>query len=506
MIRNYGIGNRAIAVTTQRPEILRADALVLPWAGPDAPRPADGALAAAGDVVLQEIAEYGGEREVMLTSGGALPQRFLFHLSLPANEKVDLALVEDRFRECFFQAGVLGLQELAVAILDFSPHVESFSELVGRVWVTTREFLARERGPRRLLFLVDDRDLRGQYLRHFLDRKQAEDHRWEGEDQTLATPLPPRSGTVAAAPLKTPGTMTEQVLSMELADVLPAPEALEAVLDALLSDYAAGRDSGDARLALAGPMNAALDQALSNRRGRDELLSSHLRVLGSPLVMRLPWELLPARDGRGFLGEDHLFTRGTNFLHFRRRGVRAETDGLRTSLRVVGESGAARQLAQGVQELVEARGLEVFWSTEQEATARLIHCLDLPALDSLLAEGRPDCELVLLDLPPGASLSDPDSDPLGERARELLAHGCRHVLAPLAPFREVAERDTFRAALYERLLGGASVGGALHYAQRVLMEAHGPDSGWWLYRLFGQTDCALLPARSRGREAFELVP
>ncbi len=504
MIRNYGIGNRAIALSTQQASELRVDALVLPWSGPDSPRPPSAVLKMAGETVLGEIAEYGGEREVMLTSSGDLPQRFLFHLCLPAEEKADLAVLEDRFRECFFQAGLLGLREVAIAILDFSPYVESFSDLVTRVWTTSREFLSRERGPRRLLFLVDDRDLRGQYLRHFLDRKQLEDRRWEGEEPVLATPLPPGARQPLPRPLRAPGLATEQVLSLELSELLPAPEQMEAALADLLADYSEARDPSENRLRLVGPMAAALAAGLAQRGGEDGL-GERLRVLGAPVVLRLPWELLPSQRDGVFLGETHLFTRGTNFLHFRRRNLRPETDGLRTSLRVVGESGAARRLAQGIQELVETKGLDVYWSTEQEASARLIHCLDASALESLLAEGRPDCELVLLDLPPGGGQEAGDPDLLGERAGELLAHGCRHVLVPLAPFREVSERDAFRAALYERLLGGATVGEALQYAQRVLMESHGLDSGWWLYRLFGQTDCALLPARSRNREASTLV-
>ncbi len=504
MIRNYGIGNRAIALSTQQAFELRVDALVLPWSGLDSPRQPSAAHRAAGEGVLAEIAEYGGEREVMLTSAGALPQRFLFHLSLPAEEPVDLAVLEDRFRECLFQAGLLGLREVAISILDFSPYVESFSELVTRVWATSREFLSRERGPRRLLFLVDDRDLRGQYLRHFLDRKQLEDRRWEAEEPVLATPLPPGARTPLPRPLRAPGLSTEQVLSLELSEVLPAPELMEAALEALLADYREGRDASESRLRLIGPMAAAFTAGLA-LRGGDEALAERLRVLGSSVVLRLPWELLPGQREGLFLGETHLFTRGTNFLHFRRRNLRPETDGLRTSLRVVGESGAARRLAQGIQELVETKGLDVYWSTEQEASARLIHCLDAAALDSLLAEGRPDCELVVLDLAPGGGEDPTGPDRLGERAGELLAHGCRHVLVPLAPFREVGERDAFRAALYERLLAGATVGEALQYAQRVLMESHGMDSGWWLYRLFGQTDCALLPARGRSREAATLV-
>jgi len=504
MIRNYGIGNRAIAISTQQPDVLRADALVLPWSGLDSPRPPSAVLQAAGAAVVAEIAEYGEGSEVMLTSAGALPQRFLFHLSLPREEKVALSVLEDRFRDCFFQAGVLGLRELAVAILDFSPYVESFSDLVARVWTTSREFLSRERGPQRLLFLIDDRDLRGQYLRHFLDRKQAEDRRWEHEEPVLATPLPPGARLLRQPVLRAPGQDTEQVLSLELSDALPAPEAMAAALRALLEDYRLGRELGESRLRLVGPMAAAFAAGLA-QRGEERAPAERLRILGSPLALRLPWELLPSAREGVCLGEGHLLTRGTNFLHFRRRNLRPGTDGLRTSLRVVGESGAARRLAQGIQELVETRGLEVYWATEQEATARIIHCLDAAALESLLDEGQPDCELVVLELPPGHEAELAELDPLGERAGVLLAHGCRHVLAPLAPFREVGERDAFRAALYERLLGGATVGESLQYAQRVVMESQGADAGWWLYRLFGQTDCALLPARARGRDGATLV-
>ncbi len=505
MIQHYDIRKRRIGMSTQTPEILRVDALVLPWSEPESEHPESAVLAKAGDVVREEIAEYRGEREVMLTSGGSLPTRFLFHLSLPTEGKADLRTIEMRFRDCFFQASVLGIQEIAISLGDFSHHVESFSELVGRIWDTSREFLAREKGPQRLILLVDDRDLRGQYLRHFLDRKEAEDRKWERLDGAHAVPNTPDIESKPAPNFldDTPRRVlaTEQVLNLELdgspGDARSVEERLEAALESLIEDYQAGRALAESLDRLTPTMSAVLAESIAAREDGETTLSEQLRVLGNPLVMRLPWELLRAEGETLYLGETHLFTRGTNFLHFRRRGNPTPTDPRRVSLRVMGETPRAQALAGGLQELVIAKDLDVQWSQESSAAVRLVHCLDQGTLESLLTEDDPACELVFADLPPGES--GMDAGVIAETARRLLAQGCRHVLAPLAPFRSSTERDAFRAAFYERILSGASPGDALRYGQRVLMEAHGAASGWWLYRLYGQTDAPLLPARPRQR-------
>ena len=512
MIQHYDIRKRRIGMSTQSPEILRVDALVLPWSEPDSEHPESPVLTKAGEAVREEIAEYKGEREVMLTSGGTLPTRFLFHLSMPAEGKADLRTVEARFRDCFFQASVLGIQEIAVSLVDFSCHVDSFSELVGRLWDTSREFLAREKGPQRLILLVDDRDLRGQYLRHFLDRKEAEDRKWERLDGAHAVPNAPDIESKPAPNFldDTPRRVmaTEQVLNLELdsatGDTQAVEERLEAALDDLIEDYRAGRALAGSLDRLAPTMSAALAESMAARGGGDTELSERLRVLGGPLVMRLPWELLQAEGEAIHLGEDHLFTRGTNFLHFRRRGNPQPADPRRVSLRVMGEAGPAQILAGGLQEMVIAKDLEVQWSQESNAAARFVHCLDKGTLEGLLLEDDPACELVFADLPPGED--GPDTSGVAEIARRLLAQGCRHVLAPLAAFRSSSERDIFRAAFYERVLSGASPGEALRYGQRVLMEAHGTTSGWWLYRLYGQTDAPLLPAKQRQQTKQVLQP
>ncbi len=502
MIHNYDIRDRKIGMCTQAPETLGVDALVVPWASPESEHGESSVLTLAGQSVRNEIFEYHGEREVMLTSGGLLPSRFLFHLTMPDEGVADLRILEDRFRDCFFQAGVLGIKELAISLPDFTAHVDSFPDLVARIWETSREFLARERGPSRLIYLVDDRDLRGQYVRHFLDRKEEEDRKWERLDGGRVAPAAVTEDKPTASLLDTPlrKLRTEQVLNLDLGadgnDPTMAEAGLEAALDALIEDYQAGRALAGRLELLGPPMSQALADSLAKGKGEPQALGERLRVLGNPLVMRLPWELLQSEGELLHLGEEHLFTRGTNFLHFRRSGRSPASDSRNVSLRVMGETPAAQALAGGIQELVIMRELDLLWCTADEAAARLVHCLNAGALESLLREEDPACELVFADLPP---CEEPEGGAnLGEIARELLARGCRHVLVPLAPFRSSSERDTFRGAFYERLLSGASPGESLQYSQRVLMETFGTGSGWWLYRLYGQTDAALISGKAKG--------
>ncbi len=504
MIRHYNIRDRKIGMCTEAPETLEVDALVLPWSGHESEYGESSVMSSAGQSVRNEIDEYNGEREVMLTSGGLLPVRFLFHLTLPESGAADLRTIEDRFRDCFFQAGVLGIQELAISLPDFTAHVDSFADLVARIWETSREFLARDRGPRRLILLIDDRDLRGQYLRHFLDRKEEEDRQWERLDGARVTTVTKVEAKPPASLLDTPRRTlkTEQVLNLDPVGISDDPHTAEQelaeALDALLEDYQAGRTLAGNLDRLSPAMSSALAGSLSSGSASPRPLGDRLRVLGNPLAMRLPWELLQEKDGLLYLGEGHLFTRGTNFLHFRRHGKAQPTDLRKVSLRVMGETPSAQSLSGSIQELVILRELDLLWSTESEAAARLVHCLDAGALEALRAEEDPACELVFADLPPGESPAC--ADEIGETARHLLAQGCRHVLAPLAPFRSSSERDAFRAAFYERLLAGATPGESLQYAQRVLMETFGMGCGWWLYRLYGQTDFPLIPGKAGGRK------
>jgi len=112
----------------------------------------------------------------------------------------------------------------------------------------------------------------------------------------------------------------------------------------------------------------------------------------------------------------------------------------------------------------------------------------------LLEEIPLACELAFLELD-AADASRPGGDFVEDWSRQLLTHGCRRVLAPLAPFRGEDERQLFRRSFYEALLAGQSAGRALQRAQETLHEELGPRCGWWLYRIFGQTDEALIPAR-----------
>ncbi|MBN2170425.1 MAG: hypothetical protein JW819_03775 [Candidatus Krumholzibacteriota bacterium] len=488
MIHQYEIRSRIVEIATQSAREIRAESLLLPWPEGGSEHPA-GALGLAGTAVLDEIAAYRGERDVMLTSAGALPARFLFLLSLPVDEPCPPSLIEERFRDCLFQASVLGLAEVAVPVLEFSPYVSSFSELVDSIWNACREFLGRERGPQRILFLVDNRDLRGQYLRHFLRRKESEDHDWDEEGAVA-----PRAGAAAprelppAAPPAPQGAL-EKVLSPELLD---ADFFARGVAD-LLADYGAGRDPAETLARLEPAMRTALLDCLGD--GFEQTaLPPRLRILGDGEILRLPWELL--RRGDRFLGEDHLIARGISFLHFLRNGrIAAGRRPLRLLVR--GEAEAARELGTELQQLARQHHITLDAGDRDAAGAGVVHCLGRDSLRELLAGVRMPCDLTLLELEPG---DEPPSGgaTLEDWAQQLLGRGCRRALIPLAPFRDEAERRLFRAVLYGRLFLGDTAGEALLRAQAALRREFGPGAGWFLFRLFGQTDEGLVPARRPG--------
>jgi hypothetical protein len=131
----------------------------------------------------------------------------------------------------------------------------------------------------------------------------------------------------------------------------------------------------------------------------------------------------------------------------------------------------------------------------------LVHCLDARAAADLLERERPASELIYLDLPLGDADGAEAAAALSELARGFVAHGTRRVLAPLARFRNEDERQGFRTAFYRQLLAGDSAGEALRRAQQSTRDRFGAESGWWLYRIFGQTDEALIPAASRDRSS-----
>ena len=486
MTHQYEISGRVVEIATGSTGEIRAESLLLPWPEGGTERP-EGALGLAGTAVLDEIAAYRGERDVMLTSAGALPARFLFLLSLPVDEACPPELVEERFRDGLFQAGVLGLSEVAVPVLEFSPYVNSFSELVESIWNACREFLGQERGPHRILFVVDNRDLRGQYLRHFFRRKESEDHDPAEDAAAPRAVAPPRELPPAAPPA--PRVALEKVLSPELMD----GGRLAQGVAALLADYAAGRDAAEALSRLEPVMRAALLGCLGDGfEGR--ALPPRLRILGEDGVLRLPWELL-RRDGR-FLGEDHLFARGASFLHFLRDGRSVAS---RRSLRLLvrGEAEAARGLGTELQQLARQHHVTLDGGDRSADGAGVVHCLGRESLRELLAGVRMPCDLTLLELEPGET--PPGGAPsLEDWAQQLLGRGCRRALIPLAPFRDEGERRLFRAVLYGRLFLGDPVGDALQRAQAALRREFGPGAGWFLFRLFGQTDEGLVPARRPG--------
>jgi O-acetyl-ADP-ribose deacetylase (regulator of RNase III) len=488
MKSNTGIQSRTVEISTKLPEEVESDALLLPWRGGEELEEAGGILQKAGPDVLEEILEYRGEREVMLTSAGDLPMRFLFHLTMPAEGKASLDILEERFRDCLFQAGVLGIREIAIPLLEYSSFVDSFSELVATVWRSCSEFVARERGPKRVLFLIQDRDLRGQYLRHFFNRKLAESEGWgmmDSSKQPVATIRPPGLPRPLGADYSQ--FETEKVFSPELAD----PEGLGVILDELLREYSEDRNYDVTLERMLPPMRSAFRHCIGGKEALHDL-PSRLRVLGADSVLRLPWELIHERGT--FIGEDHLFTRGTNFLHFNKDNRPFKGGTPNVSFRVAGGADAAREVGAEITELTERAQPELKWSEESEAEIRMLHCMGEDTARALLEQETPAYEIAFIDLESGDCVAGEPEGSLDELARSLLASGCRRVLVPLARFRKRQERQIYRRAFYDRLLSGAKAGEAHRYAQRALMEAFGAYSGWWLYRIFGQTDEAILPA------------
>jgi O-acetyl-ADP-ribose deacetylase (regulator of RNase III) len=491
MIRRFDIRQRSIEIRTTRLQQVPADALLLPWiaqADRDTQERRLERLGLDAASLLDEIAEYKGEREVMLTSPGGLPVRFLFHLTLPEKGAVDLALVEERFRDCLFQAGVLGLRSLAIPVLEFAAYSERFSELISTIWKACNEYLARDKGPRRILFIVEDRDLRGQYLRHFLRRKEAEEQGWAkvaGEPSSAEA-----MSSVIAAESPSPFLSLREEMPEELI-LSPAPTdpgTAAAGLAALLAAYAAGKDLGPSLSRMAGPLADAFLTSIPLGLPLAEL-PPQIRLLGAPEILRLPWELIGDAGGT-YLGETHLLVRGTNFLHFAaRRGPRpAHSPAM--DLRVLGPDRQARRVAEELETFMppgRAAG-----ATPGREPSRLRHCLEESGAHALLAGEHLPCELAVLEwsAPHRAGEAGPE-----EWAAKLLAKGCRRVLAPLAPFRDERERSAYMGALYSRLFAGAALGEALHYGQRAVMEGFGTQSGWFLLRIYGHAQGALFPTQ-----------
>ena len=108
MTHQYDIRQRNVEISTKLPTEVKVDAMILPWRPLKADEEATGILGQAGEQVLEEIAEYKGEREVMLTSAGDLPARFLFHLTMPGNDEVPSRTLEERLRVDQRRLGLAG--------------------------------------------------------------------------------------------------------------------------------------------------------------------------------------------------------------------------------------------------------------------------------------------------------------------------------------------------------------------------------------------------------------
>jgi hypothetical protein len=458
-----------VEVSSREPSNVSADALVLPWRGDEGIL--SSLLEESAPSVLAQLKEYPEDRDLRLTSAGMLPLRFLLHLSLPARGSAGKELLRSRMGELFQHARVLALRELAFPIGQFADAGEDFPVLVEALWESWKE---EGEENIHLKLLVDDQDLRAEYLRRFLQRR--------------------RGASAAPAKDRSRENLTGSVEGA-LRPVLPAGLDLEQALERLLEDYREGRPLDDALALLNGPMSKAFAGALEPGEELDDL-PGVLRVLGAGLMQRLPWELL--KDGSTFLGERFLFPRGSSFYVLGGRNQVADTS---YHIEVFADENRRGALTQEIRNLLH-RGGATLEESKSEKEAHSVFCASgLEAWENLLAdENLLGGEMIFLEK--ANDWEEPvDAEELAGR---FLARGFRRVLSPMAAFRDPREARIFRMAFFEQYFRGHGAGGALRYAQRALLEAFGIHSGWFLYRIFGQAEDRTYATRSSIRKGMDL--
>ncbi len=459
-----------VEVALRDPREVSAEALVLPWRGDEGILPSLLEEGAAG--VLAQLREYPEDRDIRLTSAGMLPLRFLLHLTLPARGGASKDLLRKRLGDTFRHARVLALRDLAFPIGQFADAGEDFAELVEALWESWSE---EGEGGIRLRILVEEDDLRAEYLRRFLQRRRG----------------------AAAAPRQDSGReIAAGNLEGALRPVLPAGLDLEQALERLLEDYRDGRPLDDALALLSAPMSKAFTGALDPGEELEDL-PGILRILGSGLLQRLPWELL--RDGSTFLGERFIFPRGSSFFVL---GGRAQSGDGAYCIEVRAEEERRSGLHQELRNLLHRGGAELKEDDQGDSVHKVFYAEGLDAWERLLAEdGGEGGDLIFLEKP--NEWEEPvDAEDFAGR---LLARGYRRVLSPLAAFRDAREARIFRMAFFEQYFRGHGAGGALRYAQRALLEAFGIHSGWFLYRIFGQAEDRTYATRSSIRKGMDLT-
>ncbi|MCP4547263.1 MAG: hypothetical protein GY835_12460 [bacterium] len=515
MNQQYRIRHRIVEVSTSDPSAISADAILLPWTAEKLDDEPIGLLKSGGERLLEELDEYPCDRDVLITSAGKLNSRFLFHLTLPTAESeemeelqepfdsqgegpeyLDLDVLEDRFRDAFFQATLLGLTDLAIPVNEFSVLVESFSGMISVIWRVCSDFLAQDKGPRSIIFLVNNRDLQGQYLSHFFKRKQLDDSGGNDEGMLDEVIVPRANRITPIADLRSPVQFSgaERVLTMKPDNGLQLDRKLNTLIDAYRHDVDLDPMIAD----LQNPMLATFTESLCSK-SFEQNPPNRLRILGATDDCRLPWELLSI-DGSN-LADEFLFTRGTNFLHFNKKRPPGGAASKGISFRIAANQTQGRPLAEELQEISKRLECNVNWNPGARGGVRVVHCIGLPAIKGLLAEEDLQYELIYLDLEPGEEIRSEIVMEMDEWAKELLTRGCRRVIAPLVSFRNDHERRIFRSAFYERLLGGNSAGHSLQSAQGACKAAFGKHSGWFLNRIFGQTDEVLVSSgNAAGRQ------
>ena len=424
-----------------------SDALLLPWQ--EDGELLDRILGEETGSILQEALAYPVDRSVRLTSPGGFSSRFLFHLSTSQ----ELSMLES-LKEGFRQARLLGLRELALPLEEFSSPETSFPQLLGEL----QEAWKASAGAGQTLHLMARRgELWARYLQE--------------QSISLEVPADPFPGKSDEIPF--PGQKREAVLRPRLSSGLDPEEAL----CRLLGDYRNGKSLDASMKALRGGMLHSLSSSMEEWRGYS--LPAVLRILGSSPVLRLPWELL--RDGDRYLGENRILPRGSSFYML---GQREPGPDLPWEISLYCSDERRDALEGELYNLLLRSGARRVSAKSREERRRMVYLSGTRALEEFFSkEERCAGDLAFVD-----DVTEDWEDPLEEAAGQILARGYRSVLAPLAPFRDRREGKLYHMALFENYFRSASLERGFSLAQKAMIEAFGSDSGWFLYRVFGQVD------------------